>query len=141
MDKRTVSMLMLIWILGLSLFDIRHRKVPVWAVLTGVVIIMGAGISGCLWEADQYLAFLTGMIPGAVLLLLAAVTKSVGWVDGVVLMLAGSVMGFWRCVLTAAISLITLSAVAMVLLILKRVDKRTRIPYIPFLVIGVVFSG
>lgn len=132
--------LLLFWLAGLSLFDIRYRSVPVWMVSLGGTVVVGAGIYGCIWGKGNPAACLAGMIPGAVLLLLALGTGKAGWVDGIVLMLMGSVLGLWICILAAMFSLVLISVLALVLLGLKRADSRTRIPYIPFLIIGFLLS-
>lgn len=126
------------WLLGLNLFDIRYRRVPVWMVLSGGAAVMGNGICGCMWGERDFALLLSGMIPGTVLLLLAFGTRKVGWVDGIVLMLLGSVLGFTQCILAAMFSLVMISVFSAALLILKRADHGTTIPYIPFLTLGFV---
>lgn len=131
-------MIMLIWLLGLSLFDIRYRSVPVWMVLSGGAVITGIGICRCVWGESDPAALLSGMIPGIVLLLLALGTRKAGWVDGIVLMLLGSILGFSQCILAAALSLLMISVLSAVLLIMKKADHGTTIPYIPFLTMSFV---
>lgn len=131
-------MIMLSWLLGLSLFDIRYRSVPVWMVLSGGAVITGIGICGCVWGESDPAALLSGMIPGIVLLLLALGTRKAGWVDGIVLMLLGSILGFSQCILAAALSLLMISVLSAVLLIMKKADHGTTIPYIPFLTMSFV---
>lgn len=131
-------LILLFWLTGLSVFDIRYRKVPVWMVLLGGAVTVGAGICGCVQGENSVGALMGGLIPGTILLLLALATQKAGWVDGIVLMLLGSILGFWQCVLAAMLSLVMISALSVVLLVLKKVDKRTRIPYVPFLTMGFV---
>ena len=133
-----MKMLIFFWLLGLSIFDIRYKKVPVWLVLLGGMIIAGICVSECAQEKNNFMSFCTGTIPGVVLLLLAIGTQKAGWVDGIILMILGSVLGFRRCVLAATLSLILISIISAALLILKRVNKGTTIPYIPFLTMGLV---
>lgn len=138
MDNRPVIILLFFWLTGLSLSDIRYRKVPVWMILLGGVAIVGIGVYGCVRNENGILPFFIGMVPGTALILLAVGTQKAGCADGIVLMLLGCILGFRECILTAILSLVMISALSAVLLILKKADIRTRIPYIPFLTIGFV---
>lgn len=131
-------LIQLLWLLGLSVYDIRYRRVPVWMILLSGAAAAGSGIFQCVCLEKGYADFLAGMIPGAVLLLLALGTRKAGWADGVVLMFLGSVLGFRQCVLTMMFSLILISVLSAALLILKKADKETAVPYVPFLAIGFV---
>lgn len=135
MDKK-IMIIQLLWLLGLSVYDVRYRKVPVWMVLLGGGVATGSGIFQCACLESSLADFFTGMIPGVVLLLLALGTQKVGWADGVVLMFMGSVLGFWQCMQAVMFSLILISVVSVVLLILKKANKGTAVPYVPFLTIG-----
>ena len=137
MDKK-IMIIQLLWLSGLSVCDIRHRRVPVWMVFMGGAAAVGSGIFQCVRLGCSPADFLAGMIPGAVLLLLALGTQKAGWADGVVLIFLGSVQGFQQCIQTVMFSLILISAVSAVLLILKKADKGTAIAYVPFLTIGFV---
>lgn len=128
--------LVFLWLAGLSLFDIRYRRVPVWLILLGGTTTVAAGIYGCVSGESNFAEFVWGMIPGAVLLLLAIGTQKAGWADGIVLMLLGGVLGFRQCILAAMLSLVMISVLSALLLVLKKADKGTRIPYIPFLTMG-----
>lgn len=137
MDRRLITMLlMFVWLSGLSLFDIRYRKVPMWMILSGGAAAAGAGICGCIWGEGSFMDLLSGMIPGAVLLLLALGTRKAGWADGVILAILGSVLGFRQCMLVTMLSLILVSVLSAALLMLKKADKETAIPYVPFLTAG-----
>lgn len=137
MDKR-IMIIQLLWLLGLSGYDIRYKRVPVWLVLLGGVAAAGSGIFQWVCLEGSPADFFMGMIPGAVLLLLALGTQKAGWADGVVLMFLGSVLGFRQCILAVMFSFILISVVSAVLMILKKVDKGTAVAYVPFLTIGFV---
>ena len=122
-----------LWLLVMSLSDIRYRKVPVWLLMTGGVIAAIIEIYGCVSGERGLAEILLGMIPGLFLLLMAAGTRKAGWADGIALMLLGSVMGLRQCVAAAMLSLIMISVWSIWLLILRKADKGTRIPYVPFL--------
>ena len=131
-------MLIFCWLVGLSVLDIRYKKVPVWLLLVGGMVTAGVEICACVVGENNLMNFFAGMIPGMILLLMAIGTQKAGWADGIVLMLLGSVLGFRQCVLATMFSLVLISVLSVILLILKKADKKTTVPYIPFLTAGVI---
>ena len=134
------KILVLLWLIGLSLFDIRYKSVPVWMVLLGGAGIICGGFYKYAFEEYHITGSLWGMAPGILLLLLAVSTGKAGWVDGVVLLLLGSALGIQGIILTAMFSLILISILSVILLVLHRVNRWTRIPYIPCLTVGYLLS-
>lgn len=70
-----------VWLLALSVSDIREKKVPVWLLWVG--FMTGAGIllyRAAAGETDPMQA-VSALLPGAALLLLAAGTKKAGCAD------------------------------------------------------------
>ncbi len=73
-------------------------------------------------------------LPGLFLLVLAWLTKeSIGYGDGISVILLGGMVGLRNCIWVLCISLLLLSLAGLVLLVIKRVDRKTKIPYLPFL--------
>lgn len=137
----TVIILASVWLVTLSLFDIRYRRVPIWLILLGGILSGGMLIYQWRIGESEIADCFFGMIPGIALLLLALSTHKAGWADGVVTMFLGSVLGFWQCVLAIMLSLILTSVVSLLLMIFRRVDKGTKIPFIPFLTLGFILGG
>lgn len=136
MDKRVLELLAFLWLLGLSISDVRYRRVSVWMILLGGVPAVGMEIWECARGESGFTAFLAGMIPGTVLFLLALGTRKAGWADGIVLAFLGIHLGLRECLMAVMVSLLAISFVSAVLLVLKKVHKGTTIPYIPFLTLG-----
>lgn len=122
-----------LWLMGLSIFDMRYRRVPVWLLLLGGMITAVVGIYGCVSGESDFAEYFLGMMPGAVLLLLAIGTQQAGRADGIVLMLLGSVLGLRQCILATVLSLVIISVLSALLFIFRKAHKGTRIPYVPFL--------
>lgn len=73
------------------------------------------------------------MLPGALLLLLAFVTKKAGYGDGIVLCCLGMVLGGEKSLMLLGISLFLTSLFALVLLVMHRVRRNSCLPFVPFL--------
>jgi len=125
-----------VWLLALSVSDIREKKVPVWLLWVG--FMTGAGIllyRAAAGETDPMQA-VSALLPGAALLLLAAGTKKAGCADGIVLMAIGALEGDRGCLAVCFGSLVMIALLSGVLLALKRVRRNTKLPFIPFLTAG-----
>lgn len=77
-----------------------------------------------------------GILPGFMLLLTAVLSNKAGWADGVVLLLLGVMTGFRECTFSFILSMLAISVISLTLLMMKRVEKNTKIPYLPFLWVG-----
>lgn len=119
-----------------SFYDIRKKVIPFWILAAGCVggvvrCIILAGETGILPALQNVLG---GILPGAGLLLLGYLTeKKIGFGDGIVLGIMGILEGGKTAFLTFCIGLFLQSLFAVSLLILKRADKQTQIPFLPFL--------
>lgn len=125
-----------VWLVPMSVVDIRKRKVPVWMLVLGALgtagMLLYEGISGELngWQVCR------GMIPGVILLAAAFVSGKAGLADGIIVMLLGSFMGYEGCMAAVLGGLFLLSLFSGVLLALRRVKRNTKIPFVPFLTAG-----
>ena len=123
------------YLLCLSVFDGKEKRVPMILLIIGTAAACAVGIYGAL-RGRRGLECLLELIPGLCLLIVAWATKKAGYADGIVLAVVGAFEGFRGCMLIFSISLITLSVCCAVLLLLKRVQRNSILPYIPFLCTG-----
>ena len=99
-----------------------------WAVINSVVLAGQTGVPSAL----QTVA--VGILPGAALLFLGFLTeKKVGYGDGLLLVIMGILEGGKAVLLTFCMGLFLQSVLAVVLVIIKKADKQTKIPFAPFL--------
>lgn len=129
---KILQTLMIVVYMGISTyFDFRWKRIPWWIQGMGVIFL-------CIYSTMQGGApgteLLLSVVPGIVLLGLSFVTKeSIGYGDGVTMMIVGGMIGLRNCVWVICISLVMISVVGIVLMIIKRASGKTRIPYIPFM--------
>lgn len=79
-----------------------------------------------------------GVLPGAGMLLLAKCSHKAGYGDGIVLMQLGFGLGYRQLLLLFSVSLLLLSGISVLLLLLKKVGRNTRMPYLTFLALTYV---
>lgn len=120
-----------------ALFDVRTKKIPLpvigaaagCSLLAGMLLLRNGTCTA------QELA--ASLMPGAALLLVALVTKeAVGLGDGLLLMATGPLFGWQRMLLCIAAALLLTTVASAVLLAVKKADRKTKIPFVPFLAAG-----
>ena len=119
-----------------SVFDIKWKKIPAALLMAGaagalvcvIMQIMRGGAEAAL------MATLISVFPGAALLFLSLLTeKKVGSGDGLIMILLGLYEGVECAVPVFCLGLFLQSLLAVGLLIFKKADKQTCIPFLPFL--------
>lgn len=119
-----------------GIFDVKSKKIP--------FVVLGAGgiwsVIGLVFKAAEtgipqtLLFILTGIVPGAILVVLSFLTeKKIGYGDGIVLMILGCMEGAGTAFLVFCTGLFLQSLFAVGLLIAKKADKQSCIPFVPFL--------
>lgn len=124
-----------------SVFDIRKKELPLMILITGFLAALGTNM----WYIYKGLETVSGIaessLPGMLFLLLSFCTREkVGYGDGLMLIILGLFLGFFRCFLILCIGLIFLSVLALILLIFRKAGRNSRLPLIPFLTIGMGVS-
>lgn len=128
-----------VWLALMSAADIRSCRIPVWMLGAGGIgtaVVLLSRFAGNGWDSA---GVLWGMIPGIILVAAALATGKVGYGDGIVLLLLGLLLGGGNGMLLFGISLLLISVCSLVLLILKKAGKGSRIPYLPFLTLSWIF--
>lgn len=118
---------------GLAGIDIKRKSIPVLPVLGLGVTLLAFRLT----EAETAKELLCGFLPGIVLTLISFFSKEgIGMGDALVLLCLGA--GYrWEKVTAMLFGALCLAAVfSLVLLILKKADRKTELPFLPFLFFG-----
>lgn len=128
-----IEVILAVWLLGISALDICRRSVPLWTLAPGGVLAVLAVACHSEGGGIDFFVLLEGILPGVLLLLLAFFTKNAGSGDGIVLLFLGAAEGGGKGLALFGVSLFLISIFSIVLLIIKKAGKNTKIPYLPFL--------
>lgn len=131
--------LMAVVLIPSAVRDIRTKRINGFICLVG---ILGALFvrERLLGESSQTL--MKDLLPGVVTYVVAFFSdERIGKGDAVTLMFIGAVAGIETVLLSMFISFSAAAALSAVLLMLKKVGKNTRLPFLPFLSLGVLAGG
>ena len=120
-----------------SIFDIRDQCIPGRSLVFGVTLsclgAIGRGLQGAASWGELGIA----LLPGIAALVLAKITREqIGKGDGWELILMGNWLGPADCMLALSIALLGVFSISVVLLLLGRAGRNTRIAFVPFLLVG-----
>ena len=113
--------------------DFKTKRIPVWYLLLGIFLaaIMAAyyGMGDKRWVYPVWVYLLPGVL---FLCYRLIVKKGIGYGDGVLLCILGICLGekVWQ---VWYISLLLVSSLSVILMILKKADRSSKIAYYPFL--------
>lgn len=136
-----IGMLEIIKIVVLGVFlliegirDLQKHKVS-------MITVMIAGILGVIFQfviiQENGLKIIGGILIGIVLLLLAKMTREkIGYGDGWIFVVTGIYLGFHSNMYLLLLSLFLASLVSICLLVFKKVNKKTELPFVPFILPG-----
>lgn len=129
--------IMVLYLLVLSIYDCKEKRVPVWLLYIGGMFVTIVSVIDVMRGVTIWLPLL-GTLPGILLIFVAFVTGKMGIADGIVLTIAGVLLGPQESWIIFVISLMLIFVSSVFLLLMRKIKLRTRIPYIPFLTVAFV---
>ena len=130
-----------IWLGILAVSDLRWKRVPVWLLAVGGIIVTAMSIDRFQREMKYTAELVWGLVPGALLLLIAVTTKKAGIADGIVLLLLSLALDYGECFVSFVLSFLIMSFVSLLLLVLNKVKGNSKLPYLPFLLAGYIIQA
>lgn len=131
------EIILLLYLAVLALFDWREQKVPVVLLTAGGIIALSYNLYGLLRISENrewfLLSFLLGLLPGIFMLVMARLTDKAGYGDGMAILNVGMFTNYKTCILLLCFSVLFISVFSAGMLLMKKADKNTRLPYLPFL--------
>ncbi|MBR4345242.1 MAG: hypothetical protein IKP88_21475 [Lachnospiraceae bacterium] len=132
-----------IYLLILSVEDIRSKKIHIALLLSGAVLI--PFFIFFVKETDMWNCLL-GMFPGLILLIISIASKGgIGIADAVVVFILGANLGIGAVVTVLSAAFILITIFSGGLLIFGKLKMKSTLPFIPFVfvafLVGVFFMG
>lgn len=131
-----VELTLFLFLAVCAVFDSLYRQIPLIVVWLGMLTAVCLQICGVMGETGLP-AVAVSLLPGAGFFLLSFISgEKVGYGDGWVLLMIGLFLGVYRCFLILLTGLLAESAVAIVLLACRKIQRDREIPFSPFLLLG-----
>ena len=131
-----IQILVMFIMLIASISDIKKKEIPVFLL----------GGTGAFAFLNMLLAMASGsfaaedvmsLMPGALMILISFISRGeLGLADGIMVMSLGPVLGLNRALLGLMAALFLSCIFSIGILALKKGNKKTRLPFIPFLTAG-----
>lgn len=103
-------------------------------VISSAVLLLGGWFGTVSWQSR-----IGGAMMGVVLLVFAYFSReAIGIADGVIILVSGVAFGLYETVVLCFMAALYAGAVSGVLLLVKKAGRKTRIPFLPFLLLGYV---
>ncbi|MBP5653036.1 MAG: prepilin peptidase [Lachnospiraceae bacterium] len=132
------SVIMGIYLLVLAADDMFKKSVPVALLAAGAVPVVMSFFCG---PRPSPTDRLLGLAVGLILLLAAKLSKEmIGYGDAAVLCITGTATGLGMTAVITAVSLFLLLAYSVTMLAKGRLNKKSRIPFLPFIFAGYVLT-
>lgn len=136
MWKTVKTVGIVLFLLLCSMQDIKEKKLSVrMLVLSGVLFLVGSLVFDRIpWERR-----IVNLLPGMAALVLAFLTgEQVGYGDGVCLIVLGNVVSARSLSGAILAGLLLTDLCSVVLFVQKKVNRRTTLPFMPFLTAGML---
>lgn len=120
-----------------AVFDIRKREIPLALLMLGMITAAGIDVWQMVNRTLSIAEVGAALLPGTFFLAVSFLTgEKVGYGDGLLLLTEGLLAGLYRCCFALLIGLVTACVCSLLLLVFRRVQKNSVIPFAPFLAIG-----
>ena len=126
---------LVLFLAGSLVQDIKNQRISLWwFCLNGLAAALLAHFS-----ETGFISLLSGLLPGIILFLAAAVTKErIGKGDAGMMMLLGMYLGLWACLAVLIMSCTLLAAAGVCMLFRRRVSLKRHLIFSPFLCAGYI---
>ena len=136
---------LIVWIVTLAMIvieaisDVKRREIKiVYLIVAGTIGILSLVISG---EKSRIISSLFGIAIGLTVIVLAYLTKGgIGYGDGLLLCITGLLLGVRNNIILLFTGCFFSAIVSMFLLVIKKADRKTLLPFVPFLIPAVIVS-
>ncbi len=136
MSEWMIRIVLGVMLLFCGVQDLLYKKIYLWMIgVCAAVVIVCLPFCENLSVTERLGGCALGL---GVILLSKATEGKIGLGDGILLCVTGLGLGFWTNAELFGIALSLAAAVSIVLLLMRRADRKKSIPFVPFLLTGYV---
>ena len=123
-----------LYLIFLSVQDYRSKRIPLVLLISGIIFVPLFMLTED--KADIYRHVL-GIIPGVAFVFLSLASRGqVGMADAVILVIMGACVSIGQIVGVIAVSLLAIAIFSMLMLLMRKLNRKSTLPFVPFLLLG-----
>ena len=135
------SIYMMVLLLIGSIHDWKYYSLPVWLLLVGILGGVGGALYSLLGEEVSLISAGMAFLPGVIALILSYITREqIGYGDGLLLIAMGGCVGLPQTIMIVGIALAASFVVSVALVLLRKVGRTQKLPFVPFLFLACVMA-
>ncbi len=124
-----------------AVYDIKERTIPIWLIIAGLLIGLVEAIAMLITNQKDIISLLIMLIPGVLIVAIGALgNKSIGKGDGYIMLIMGELLSIQCFEIAILMAVMLCFLFCVVLYVLKKVNRTSQIPFVPFLMIGSVIG-
>ena len=132
--------MMVILLIG-SVYDWKYFSLPMWLLAAGILGGLGGVLYSLFGEDVSVISVGVAFLPGVIALILSYITgEQIGYGDGLLLLAMGGCMGLRQTIMVVGIALGATFVVSVALVLLKKVGRTQKLPFVPFLLAGWIMA-
>jgi len=129
-------LLLILFLFPQVITDLKNKAVYI------IPNIVGAVFFNIVFLEDTIFMHVLAVLPGVILIIISLLIKeSIGEGDGLVVIALGSLLGVERVLKVLLVGSALAGLLSVLLLLVKKADKKTKVSFIPFLFLGVMICG
>ena len=127
-----------IFLIPATYSDLKEKQISLFAMVAGITLGM---IKLVLGISNDGLFYTIALVPGMALIICSFIfAGKIGRGDGLALLILGAIEGYRKCVIITLIGIGAMFVFCLVGLIIRKLNRNTEVPFIPFLTIGMVIT-
>ena len=131
---RTQSLIMFIYLLVLSISDLRYHKVSGKMLNAGLLAVIAGQ---CITKSVSMVEVTAGIAVGVLFIGISFLTKEqIGYGDSILILILGIFCGIKKLFFILCVSFFLSAAVSVLVLSIKKHGRKYVLPFIPFLMAG-----
>ena len=120
-----------------AFIDIRQKEIPIFFPVMCAVLSTASVILDISRDEFNIANSIMSLLPGILMLVIAFLTReALGYGDGMMAFCIGPAAGFEGICFSLVLAMVLSSAASVILLLAKKGNRKTTIPFLPFFAMG-----
>lgn len=117
-----------------AIWDLIKREIPIWYLALGT---LAAVVCQVRCGKEEIIVLLFGGLTGILFLIISKYSQQeLGYGDSWMILILGIMLGVWKLLVVLGIAFLSAAAIAGVGIASRRLTRRSKLPFYPFLFIG-----